>query len=742
MKEIKKKLYDILPAYLYGIVITVVTMLPYIPNNYIVIIISVVAISLLYTLLLKFKTKKFLFVLMYFLSFLLIGFGFKMSIGGTGFYTWVLTGYDYNSMFIPYILLLFFACVLFFGVSSFYFTQFYFRGYIMIFMLMIPVALYYKMIENVPVIYIVAVVISLIFLYGVERQKINLSKKTITVNMAAKKFLAVIMCVIAFVAVITPKSDVAKYREVFDEIIAMNPFSNRNINDISQVSDKSAASSYPYLNQTRLVYTVSAYEPLYLKRSSFLKYEGDCFTNKSVGTDISWQVEAENNNMRTYYENMSYLYEMYPEIFEKYNVSGEDIPNVTEERMNAIVTPKKFNANYFLGTVRTYNVEKKYVYEEYLIGRNDYGCIKYKNGYNVGFETYTIEYYRDLARSTEEILSFASKFKMSDYLTFVHDLKDVCKDTEISEWLNGIAEEIEFNMAYNATNSLYAKGIKELALEITKDCETEYEKAVAIESYFTNNGYVYNIAAEPEDDSIEYFLFESKEGGCREFATAMTLMAQSIGLCARYTEGFLMDNTYSDGTYYITAGNSHAYVEIYIPGYGFTVFEPTIAAEGNQAEGIVSGTISRITNIIEVTADKVIYLVIVIVILVLTVVLFNAFLLDGIKNAYMVRRCIKSKTPTEKTYSYIMKIFGEYTSIPIRSMTPREVEEFARNRFDVDISQISRTVERKVYGEAEEEISVLLIKKLPEIKDKVKIKVKEEKKKTKKEEKNKQSKTK
>ena len=119
MKEIKKKLYDILPAYLYGIVITVVTMLPYIPNNYIVIIISVVAISLLYTLLLKFKTKKFLFVLMYFLSFLLIGFGFKMSIGGTGFYTWVLTGYDYNSMFIPYILLLFFACVLFFGVSSF-----------------------------------------------------------------------------------------------------------------------------------------------------------------------------------------------------------------------------------------------------------------------------------------------------------------------------------------------------------------------------------------------------------------------------------------------------------------------------------------------------------------------------------------------------------------------------------------------------------------------------------------------
>lgn len=170
MEKIKNLFGDNLPAFLYGIIITIVTLILYIPNNYIVILIATAAVGILYIVLNRVneKAKKALCVSLYLVAFLIVFFSFRLNIAGTGFYMWLLTGYEYNALFIPYIALLFVTCILFFGVSSYYFTTFYFRGYIMIFMLMIPIALYYKTIEAVPVVYIMAIVASIIYLYIVQ----------------------------------------------------------------------------------------------------------------------------------------------------------------------------------------------------------------------------------------------------------------------------------------------------------------------------------------------------------------------------------------------------------------------------------------------------------------------------------------------------------------------------------------------------------------------------------------------
>ncbi|MDE6209867.1 MAG: transglutaminaseTgpA domain-containing protein [Lachnospiraceae bacterium] len=730
MKEIKENFKQSFPALFYGIVVTIVTMIPYIPSNYIVIFISVLCICLIYFALFRLseKKRKRVCMLLYLISFAVIIAGFRISISGTGFYMWLLTGYDYNVMFMPYIILLFIACILFYGTSSFYFTNFYYRGYIMIFMLLIPIALYYKMIESVPVIYIIAVVVSLMFLYISHIQKRNISGIKIKYNNALGKFTAVVLVILIVVAAVTPKSEVAQYRDIFDEVIAMNPFSNRNINTISRVSDRSAAAGYGYLNQNRLLYTVNAYEPLYFRRSSFAKYEGDYFVNDFILPVNNWDNETIDYNMREYYEKMSALYELYPYVFEKYGIGKEDIPNVTEESMNAVIEPKRFDANYFLGTVRTYSIDTRNEYRNSKVTRDNNGCLKFESGGSVGNGSYTIEYYRDIARNSNEILNFASKFTINEYCNFINELSDLSmKNTDgYSIWLYNIVSTINSAMYYNEYNSSYSERLSELAMEITRDCTTDYEKAVVLENYFRENNYVYNISYEPEEDTIEYFVFNSKEGSCRDYATAMTLMAQAVGLCARYTEGFVCRNTYSDGTYYITAGNSHAYVEVYIPGYGFTVFEPTVAGAGNETEGVISQTISGLSDVIELTGDKILYFLIGVVILVLFIILFNILFTEKIKNKIMVIRCKKSDKPTEKVYRYIQKIFGAYTDIPIENMTPEEVMKFVRERFNMDISEVISKIEINSYGDGNEKISEEFILSMPEMKMNVKEHIKAE----------------
>lgn len=120
--------------------------------------------------------------------------------------------------------------------------------------------------------------------------------------------------------------------------------------------------------------------------------------------------------------------------------------------------------------------------------------------------------------------------------------------------------------------------IKELADEITKDATNDYDKAVAIRDYLKEN-YIYNKAVErpPKDtDPVSYFLFESKEGYCTYFASAMTLLCRASGIPARYVEGIYCNyENKIENKYLILGSNSHAWTEVYIENYGFLTFDAT-----------------------------------------------------------------------------------------------------------------------------------------------------------------------
>lgn len=120
---------------------------------------------------------------------------------------------------------------------------------------------------------------------------------------------------------------------------------------------------------------------------------------------------------------------------------------------------------------------------------------------------------------------------------------------------------------------------KDLVREIVKDTKDDFEKAVAIENYLRNN-YKYSLDVEyvPENQEfIDYFLFEEKEGYCTYYATSMAVMLRLSGIPSRYIEGYLAKDSIETGVYEVKHENAHAWVEAFIEPVGWMTFEPTPA---------------------------------------------------------------------------------------------------------------------------------------------------------------------
>lgn len=130
--------------------------------------------------------------------------------------------------------------------------------------------------------------------------------------------------------------------------------------------------------------------------------------------------------------------------------------------------------------------------------------------------------------------------------------------------------------------------VRNLAVELTQDKQSVYDKVRAIEGYFDNGGFKYDTTdvAVPNDneDYVDQFLFETKVGYCNNFSSSMVVMLRTIGIPARWVKGFApgtegeMVNGLKQFT--VTNNDAHSWVEAYIPGVGWMPFEPTIGFSG------------------------------------------------------------------------------------------------------------------------------------------------------------------
>lgn len=136
----------------------------------------------------------------------------------------------------------------------------------------------------------------------------------------------------------------------------------------------------------------------------------------------------------------------------------------------------------------------------------------------------------------------------------------------------------EFNFLTDTSH--IAPAVRDLALKVTQGARTDYEKAVKIQEEIEKRCR-YNLNAGPtpsEEDPVEYFLFQSHEGYCDLFASAMVTMARSVGLPARYETGYLPDSETEDGYYVVKESDTHAWGEILFKDAGWVTFDATSGA--------------------------------------------------------------------------------------------------------------------------------------------------------------------
>ncbi len=119
--------------------------------------------------------------------------------------------------------------------------------------------------------------------------------------------------------------------------------------------------------------------------------------------------------------------------------------------------------------------------------------------------------------------------------------------------------------------------IAELAREVAGGEESAYEAAQAIEEWF-HDEFFYSLSpgVAPGGDQLHHFLFDVRRGYCTYFAYGMALMARSLGVPARVAVGFIVDPAHEVLNFYtVRADTAHAWVEVYIPDYGWIEFDPT-----------------------------------------------------------------------------------------------------------------------------------------------------------------------
>ncbi len=183
----------------------------------------------------------------------------------------------------------------------------------------------------------------------------------------------------------------------------------------------------------------------------------------------------------------------------------------------------------------------------------------YMSGSIIPNTSYSVQYYGydDTAVLSDPLIS---SYEQS-YRSFVYE-NYLYMDLETRRYMQSIIVEQGFDVSDDDIIDKVAKYISSSArYDLNYDTELDQSSNVAIE-----------------------FLSTYKSGVCKHYATAATLLYRTLGIPARYCVGFVT-NTLEDSTVIIKGKNAHAWVEVYIDGFGWVCVEVTDSDSGVVGKG-------------------------------------------------------------------------------------------------------------------------------------------------------------
>lgn len=235
---------------------------------------------------------------------------------------------------------------------------------------------------------------------------------------------------------------------------------------------------------------------------------------------------------------------------------------------NAIRKDMKADYEYDNGVLRFDNMPKE----------NDYYKIWYLNMNENGYSKIYANPNKKGYNSASDIVKFADSYMDCN---IIGNLNNISLE-RIDGLLSHRKEYVEEN--YMNIPECVPERVYKLAKEITSGAKNDYEKVKSIERYLNQN-YKYNkkvtrsyLFGKKNECSVDDFLFETKEGSCMHYASALAILARCIGFPSRITTGYCM--RYNDDTgewveHSVIGGEGHAWIEVYMGVYGWMRLDPT-----------------------------------------------------------------------------------------------------------------------------------------------------------------------
>jgi len=119
-----------------------------------------------------------------------------------------------------------------------------------------------------------------------------------------------------------------------------------------------------------------------------------------------------------------------------------------------------------------------------------------------------------------------------------------------------------------------------LVEDIVEGATSVPEKMERLNNYFNGNDFFYTrqVPKLGDEHPIDTFLLDVKSGHCQLYASALALMARKAGIPARLAKGFRGGTWNSrDKTYTVSNDMAHVWVEVFYPGVGWVVYDPSPA---------------------------------------------------------------------------------------------------------------------------------------------------------------------
>lgn len=639
---------------------------------------------------------------------------FEVDWGRTYIY-WFMSGGDSIKTTFNYLLSLLLVFTVFFAMVMYYFTMALYRTSFLMLVSLIPFVIHVKLMHKMEITYAVIVMALNILAFLLHNRAKKDHQKRKIGQFSGILSLSLYTILFLMIGLAVPKEKETRYYYIFENLFLGGNVSTILPEEYSAMSDHSGnADNFEQLNDRKLyeIRSVDLGPVLYLTRQTFDYYDfkKDYWKSYDYSSTLqilptSWEMKKSMMNQTLLAEAIHAAEEVSPGFMAKYGL--ENIPLqlpsnsdlITIETTNfpsvAYVTPPGTYSLSIMGT----DIQSDFI----NTALSKTGVYQRTSGFLQKNLEYSASYYDALSVASVWADAGGCNMSLEESINMLLELSSILNDSKQNEYfmvasyyLEDAFEADVYRQICSENNASIPYKVKELALEITKDCTNDWEKAIALQAYFEQNDFVYDLSYRAPDDSVEYFLFEGKTGTCSDYASAYVLMARSIGLVARYAEGFVPEAEYG-GEYVVRTDCGHAYPEVYIPNVGYVVFEatkpaiyrePTTTRHGNGFTAYLMVVDYRALIIFAVVSAIIIF------------ILFIHLCLHPFVSELLFRRRTQKTAPADTILMIYKRICNHYTNKHLsnaHALTPREYGIAFKLYYSQEIDSLISLVEMAAY---------------------------------------------